>query len=155
VGVLRTLIRLLALLGFLVFCLRSAYSAEPPLRISFAAWTGNVTPGDRYSYTVAVFSNAEQPVDVEVTIPPDPRLAVLLDHRDAACAGTNPVICRVSIYADHPASATFTVQVRPDVCGHAIYLTANAHDTQGNAVSDRTGVSLIGLCRVRFPLVRK
>jgi len=147
----------LALLGFMLFAARCANvvaAVEPPLRADLVAWTGESYPGSRFSYSIAVFSNASTPSNVTVTFQLDRRLIALPDHRDAPCVGVQTVVCSFQIYADHPGSGTITVQVKQGVCGLPLTSRIIVRDDRGNVVSDRTSVGLIGRCVLYLPVAR-
>ena len=147
----------LALLGFILFAARYANVAgavEPPLRADLVAWIGESYPGSRFSYSIAVFSNASTPSNVTVTFQLDRRLIVLPDHRDAPCIGVQTVVCSFQIYADHPGSGTITVRVRDGVCGLPLTSSMTVRDDRGFTMSDRTAVGLIGRCVLYLPAIR-
>src|SRR5260221_14794180 len=105
----------MALLGFVLFaarCAPRAKAVEPPLRGDLVAWTGESYPGRLFRYSVSVFSNANPPSALTVTLQLDKRLIVLPHHRHQPCLGVKTDICKFSLYADHPGSGTLTVRVR-------------------------------------------
>jgi hypothetical protein len=155
---LRFLLRAMALLGFLLFAARVAGIAgavEPPLRAEISAWTGESSPGRRFSYTIVAFSNASASSTVTATATLDRRLTELADHRDPECVGVRPVVCTFHVFSDHPASATFTVRVNDGVCGLPLWASMIARDDRGNVQADRVPVGLSGgRCVLYLPALR-
>jgi hypothetical protein len=148
----------MALLGFVLFaarCAERAGAVEPPLRAEISAWTGQSSPGRRFSYTIVAFSNAAQSSTVTATVTLDRRVTALSDHRDPECVGIRPVVCTFHIFADHPASATFTVRVNDHVCGLPLWASMIARDDRGNFQADSVPVGLYGgRCALYLPAIR-
>ena len=155
---LRFLLRVMALLGFVLFaarCAPSAAAAAPPLRAEISAWTGESSPGRLFSYTIVAFSNASASSTVTATATLDRRVTALSDHRDPECVGIRPVVCVFHVFSDHPASATFTVRVNDHVCGLPLWARMIAIDDRGNFLSDSVPVGLSGgRCALYLPAIR-
>ncbi len=155
---LRFLLRAMALLGFVLFVTRCAVPAkaiEPPLRSEISAWTGESSPGRRFSYTIVAFSNAVSSSTVIATVTLDRRVTALSDHRDPECIGVRPVVCTFHVFSDHPASATITVRVNDHVCGGPLWASIVARDDRGNYQADRVPVGLYGgRCALYLPVFR-
>jgi hypothetical protein len=154
----RLTLRWLAFLGFVLFaarCAAGANAVEPPLRSEISAWTGESTPGGRFSYTIVAFSNASASSTVTAIVTLDRRLTALPDHRDPECVGIRPVVCTFHVFRDHPASATITVRVNDHVCGGPLWASIAVRDDRGNYQANRAPVGLYGgRCALYLPVFR-
>jgi len=148
----------MALLGFVLFLARCAgltNAQSPPLRADLVAWTGESQADRLFSYSVSVFSNAASAETVESTFQLDRRLTALPDHRSPECVGERPVVCTVSVYAEHPASFTITVRVNHGACGLPLTSTIIMRNAHGAFFSDQTAIGLAGRCLLYLPLARR
>jgi len=156
---LQSLLRTLALLGFLLFLARCAGIAdaqEPPLRLYVSPWAVDATGGMRYSYTASIYSNAEASTTVTLTAQLDRRVEISPDRRLSGCVGSGngPLVCTAPVYYDHPTTITWTVRVKDGVCGPPLTLSATALDTRGATLSAvAPNVTLTSRCRLYFPLL--
>ncbi|NWG20117.1 MAG: hypothetical protein HXY39_07280, partial [Chloroflexi bacterium] len=120
----------------------------PPLTISKSASVNAAAPGQEFTYTIAVETNASAPVSVEVRDPINGQLEVTgSSSSSGSCQQSgSTVVCSVTAQASQPALININVRVRSGApADSSIGNQATAQDSRSfTAASDRVIVQVQG-----------
>src|SRR6266508_2020979 len=121
---------------------------EPPLRLDKAASVSSVQIGQKFNYTLTVFSNKTSASTIDVRDPIDSSLEVLgASATIGTCSNANNIVtCQVNAQNNQPVTINISVQVRSSASlGQRIPNQALAQDDRSfTAASDRVVVDVIG-----------
>ncbi|MFQ3631306.1 hypothetical protein [Roseiflexus sp.] len=120
----------------------------PPLTLSKSASVQFASPGQEFTYSLAVGTNSSVPIQIEVRDPINAQLEVTgTSASNGSCqVSGNTVVCTVTAVVNQPASININVRVRPSVQSEVIISNqAAAQDTRSfTAASDPVTVRISG-----------
>lgn len=120
----------------------------PPLTLSKSASVQFASPGQEFTYSLAVGTNSSVPIQIEVRDPINAQLEVTgTSASNGSCqVSGNTVVCTVTAIVNQPVSININVRVRPGVQSETIISNqAAAQDSRGfTAASDPVTVRIPG-----------
>ncbi|MCS6840809.1 MAG: hypothetical protein NZ699_17315 [Roseiflexus sp.] len=118
----------------------------PPLTLSKSASVQFASPGQEFTYSLAVGTNSSVPIQIEVRDPINAQLEVTgTSASNGSCQlSGNTVVCNVTAVVNQPVSININVRVRPAIQSEIIITNqAAAQDTRGfTAASDPVTVRI-------------
>jgi hypothetical protein len=120
----------------------------PPLTLSKSASVQFASPGQEFTYSLAVGTNSSVPIQIEVRDPINAQLEVIgTSASNGSCqVSGNTVVCNVTAVVNQPVSININVRVRPSVQSEVtITNQAAAQDARSfTAASDPVVVRIAG-----------
>jgi hypothetical protein len=120
----------------------------PPLTLSKSASVQFASPGQEFTYSLAVGTNSSVPIQIEVRDPINAQLEVVgTSASNGSCqVSGNTVVCNVTAIVNQPVSININVRVRPSVQSEVIITNqAAAQDARSfTAASDPVIVRIPG-----------